>query len=455
MDPNLQGLMIDDLARGRRPLELEDLIGRPLKARRDGARKATSDSWTVVSTGSAGAASRSLLYPIASQPTVTPLLMTGTSTAGSQYTRATQTLSPGIVARKLAISVPIFVPDYTKVASITVSVSYDGFASTSWSTVYTPEFSGKHVVGLSARIVQGLAGGLQYTTGYAAGTETAFTSLRYQVTWASGVTGAVAFGDPFVNVTDRAQILFTVDDGQATIMRQLDSSLPWSPWEYAVSKNVPLTFFLIYSLIGTANYLAASDIDQILAAGHCVCPHGATSLASLADDTTRRADVAANIAGLAALGVPDRMLRASYAYPNGVFEVSAGDTSIMQILRDNGIRSARTASRRASIPNHVAPHRQYHLPILGHYTDIGGGGETTTTSLAKMRDLVETGGTGIYTFHKFVNGTPVDTLEIQFSEWRTLIDAAAAYREAGVADVITMLDLATLYYGSAPTSNTP
>lgn len=426
-----------------------------MKSRRPPNATLTGSSWTLATTATGASATKVSTYPIPSQPSVTPLLLTGTSTGAGQYVRATHTLSPGITSRKLAISIPVFIPDYTKVASITISVSYDAFASTSWNTVYTPEFSGNHVIGLSARIVQGLAGGLQYTTGTGATTETPFTSLRYQVTLATSVTGSVSFGDPVINAADTAELLVTVDDGDASFMRQLDSALPWSPFEYLVNRNVPATNFLIYSLIGTAGYLSATDVAQLLAAGHCVCPHGATSMASLADDAARRADVLANINGLLSFGVPDEMVRAMYAYPNGVFEVSAGDTSIMQILRDNRIRSARTASRRATSPNHVAPHRQYHTPIIGHYTDVGGGGETTAITKARVRDLVETGGTGVLTFHKFVVGSPTVDIEIQLSEFISLIDDIVAYRNAGALSTITAMDFANAHFLTPPSSNTP
>lgn len=415
----------------------------------------TSDSWTVTQTASAPSAVRSNAYPIPIQRNVTPLLVGGTSSGAGQYVRATQVLPRAIVNRKLAISVPVFVPDYTKVASIIISVSDDAFASTSWSVTYTPEFSGLHVVGLSARIVQGLAGGLQWTTANGATVEDVLTSLRYQVTLASSVTGSVAFGDPVVGAVGRANVMIAVDDGEASFMRQVDSTVPYSAFDYLIARDIPSTSFLVSALVGTAGYVTANDVRTMLAAGHCVCPHGAASLASLADDAARRADVASNIAGLAAMGVPMRMLRSMYAYPSGIFEVSAGDTSIMQILRDNGIRAARTAARRSSMPMQVGAHRQYHLNILGHYTDVGGGGETTTETQALIRDLVETGGSGIVLFHKFVSGAAADTLEVQLSEFVKIVDTIAAYRNDGVLDVVTAESLADAYFPTAPVSNTP
>lgn len=425
------------------------------KARRPPVQVSTNGTWTIANTATVVTSARSNQYPIPSQPKVTPLLLSGTSSGAGQYVRATQTLSPGITSRKIAISVPVFIPDYTKIASITISVSYDGFTSTSWAVVYTPEFSGNHVIGLTSRIVQGLAAGLQWTTGNGATTETPFTSVRYQVTLATSVTGSVSFGEPVINTADQAQLMISVDDGESLFMRQLDSALPWSPFEYMVSNGIPSTQFLVPSLLNTAGYYSTTDVQQLLAAGHCICPHGATSLASLANDAARRADVASNIEGLRALGVPDKMLSAMYAYPNGVFEVSAGDLTIMQILRDFGFRAARTASRRATVPNHVAPHRQYHIPIIGHYTEVGGGGETTAITQARIRDLVETGGTGVLTFHKFIVGVPTVDLEIQMSAFQTIIDDVAGYRNDGVLATVTALDLANQYYTQAPTSNTP
>ena len=272
------------------------------------------------------------------------------------------------------------------------------------------------------------------------------------MTMATSVTGAqAAFGDPIVNAGDVARLAVCVDDGEALIMRQLDSSLPWSPFEYAVQAGVPFTHFLIPALLNTNGYLSTTDVQQILAAGHCIGPHGQTSLASFGSDAARRQDIESNISGLLALGVPREMLYSAYAYPSGVFEVTAGDTSIQAMLADIGIRSARTASRRATVPNHTIPHRQYHIPIIGHYTDVGGGGETTAITLARIRDLVETGGTATLLFHKFTLGIPVSDLEIQFSEFRAIMDAIAAYRDAGSLLPVTMMDVANDYYLAPPT----
>ena len=420
-----------------------------------GVRVPTTGTWTTTQTASSPSVTRSSTYPIKCQPGIVPTLISGTSSGAGQYVRVTQTLARPLVDRKQRISVPIFIPDYTKVASVTISASADAFVTTSWSVQYAPEFSGLHMVGLSSRIVQGLAGGQQWTTGNGASAEAALTSLRYQVTLATSVTGSVAFGDPIVSAEDRAQIMVAFDDGEASFMRQVDSSLPWSAFDYAVAKGVPTTSFLISSLIGTAGYLMANDVTRLLAAGHCVCPHGLTSMAALADDAARRADVAANISGLSALGVPDRMLRAMYAYPAGVFEVSAGDTSIVQILRDNNIRTARTAARRASIPLHAGAHRRYHLPILGHYTEVGGGGETNAQTIAKIRDLAETGGLGVVLFHKVVSGAAADTLEIQLTNYMAIIDAIAAWRDAGSMDPVTALTVADQHFPGVGDSNTP
>jgi hypothetical protein len=407
-------------------------------------------TWAVTQTATVPSAVRSNSFPIRTQPGVTPLLITGTSTAGSQYVRVTQALASSFVNREVAVTVPVFIPDYTKVASVSILLSSDGFASKFWQTVYTPEFSGLHMIGLSERITQGIAGGQQYTGSGSIGTEEAITNIRIQMTLANTVTGSISVGQPIVGAKKRAQVLMSVDDGEALIMRRLDSNFPWSPYEYATRSGIKLSFFLIPALLNTANYLTTSDVARIVADGHRVYPHGAASLAGLASDAARRADVEANIAGLAALGISRADLLKCYAYPNGIFEVSAGDTSIFQIMRDAGFVLARTAARRAQIPVQCGFHRQYTMPILGYYEDVGGGGETAAEVLKLVNDLVVCGGLGVFTFHKFVVGTPTVDLEIQQSQFITLCDQLVGHMNGGALESVTPHDLVSEYGLAVP-----
>jgi len=409
-------------------------------------------TWAVTQTASSPSAVRSSTYPIRTQPGVTPLLVTGTSTAGSQYVRVTQALASSFVNREVAVTIPVFIPDHTKVASVSILLSSDNFASKFWQAVYTPEFSGLHMIGLSERITQGLAGGQQYTGSGGIGTEEAITNIRIQMTLANTVTGSISIGQPIVGAKKKAQILMSVDDGEALIMRRLDSALPFSPYEYATRCGIKLSFFLIPALLNTANYLTTADVARIVADGHRVYPHGASDLSGLASDAARRADVEANIAGLEALGITRSDLLKCYAYPNGVYEVSSGDTSIFQIMRDAGFVLARTASRRAQIPVQCGFHRQYTLPILGYYEDIAAaGGETAAEAVKLINDLVMVGGLGVFTFHKFVVGTPTVNLEIKQSEFITMCDQIADNMNGGALESVTPHDLVTEYGLSVPT----
>lgn len=408
-------------------------------------------TWAVTQTAAGGAAVLSSAYPIRTQPGVTPLLVSGTSNAGSQYVRVTQALASSFINRDVAVTVPVFIPDYTKVTQIAILLSSDGFASKFWQTYYTPEFSGLHMIGLSERITQGIAGGQQYTGAGSIGTEEAITHVRIQMTLANTVSGSISIGQPIVGAKKKAQILMSVDDGEALIMRRLDSNLPWSPYEYATRSGIKLSFFLISSLLNTAGYLTTADVARIVADGHRVYPHGAASLAGLANDAARRADVEANIAGLEALGIGRSDLLKCYAYPNGVYEVSSGDTSIFQIMRDAGFVLARTAARRAQIPVQCGFHRPYMLPILGYYEDVGGGGETAAEAVKLVNDLVVVGGLGVFMFHKFVVGTPVSDLEIQQSQFITLCDQLVGHMNGGALESVTPHDMVTEYGLSVPT----
>lgn len=425
----------------------------------EGARKAASagtrmdilgSSWTLAKTASAGSAVLSNTYPIRTQPDITPLLLSGTSTAGSQYVRITQALASSVINREIAITVPIFIPDHTKVSQIGILLSSDGFAAKSWSTYYTPEFSGLHMVGLSERITQGLAGGLQYSGAGGIGTEETITHLRIQMTLANTVSGAISIGQPILGARSPAKIMLPVDDGDSSIMRRLDSALPWSAYEYATRCGIKMSFFLIYDRLNTAGYFTTADVMRILADGHAVFPHGESSLASLANDAARRADVEHNIAGLASLGIARTDLLDCYAYPNGVFETSAGDTSIFQLLHDAGFRLARTAARRAQIPIQCGFHRPYTLPILGYYEDVGGGGETASEAVKLINDLHVCGGLGIFTFHQFTAGAPATDIQVQQSTFVGMCDQIFGHISGGGMESVTPHDLCADYELSTP-----
>lgn len=411
-------------------------------------------TWTVTQTASAPSVTASS-GQITAQPGGGTVRIAGTASVAGQYVRATGALPASFVSRGMEVSVPVFIPDYTKVQSITVAFSSDAFASKQLYCQYTPEFSGLHFVGLNDRFIQGVAGGQLYqAVGGEVSDGTTFTHCRLQLTMNTGST-FVYFGKPVIGARKRARIMLTVDDGESWIMQKLDSTRPYSVFQYCQATGIKMTHFLIYSLIGTAGYHTVQDVQRILDAGHQICPHGATSLAGLANDAARRADVQANINGLKSLGVPESMLLDCYAYPNGVFEVSAGDTTIMQILRDFGFRTARTASRRAFVPIDAGVHRQYHLPILGHYTDIGGGGETEAETLQLLEDLCASGGLGIEVFHKFSLATPTDVLQTKYSSMLLFLDRIRSYINAGSMVSITPSDLVREFNLTVPATNTP
>ena len=416
----------------------------------------SSITWTVTQTADAPSVSPSA-GQITAQPGGGTVRAAGTASADGQYVRMTGALVSPIKSRGMEVCVPVFIPDYTKVQTITVAFSSDGFATKQLYATYTPEFSGLHFVGLTDRLVQGVAGGQLYQSiGGEVSDGTTFTHCRLQLTLKNGAAGTEAyFGDAVIGARSPARIMLSIDDGDSDIVRRLDATRPYSVFQYLQTTGLKMTYFLVPSLIGTPGYLTAEDVQRILLAGHQICPHGVASLASLADDAARRADIRSNIDGLVALGVPESMLLDCYAYPSGVFEVSSGDTSIMQMLRDFGFRMARTASRRAYVPLDAGVHRQYHLPILGHYTNIGGGGETESTTLQILEDLCSTGGLGVELFHKFSFGTPTDILETKYSTMLLILDRIRGYVDSGAMVSVTPADVVREFGLSVPGTNTP
>lgn len=431
------------IIRGVNPSLMQSDVARQLSV--------VGNAWTVVGTAGTPTFAQDASKTIECQPGVVPLVCRGSASADGQYVRATTTI-PSTTSSDISISVPVYIEDYTKIQNIQVLVSKDGFATTSWATTYSVSQAGNmaanglQIVGINERI-SGLAAGSQFTTGNGATTEDAFTSLRLQVNYLNGSAGsAVYFGNPVVNGKGRGRMTIEFDDGDASIFSRVDSSMAWNAIDYMYAKGLRGTFNLIYSRIGTAGYITENHVRKLMDMGHCICVHGDYSLASLANDSARRADVAANLNGLRSLGVPDDMLLAQYAFPNGVYENTPGDQSIIKIIQDYGFKSARGANRRSFEPNYAGYGYRWTGNILGHY-DAGyaGGAETVAIDKYRTDQLVSTGGLGRFLFHKIILSAFSANIQIKLSDFMLLCDYWAAYAAAGSLDIVTPQDNVTHY----------
>jgi len=418
----------------------------------------TGLTWTVTQTAGSPSAAKDATKVIASQPGVAPLVIRGSASADGQYVRATATI-PATSSSDLSISIPIHIEDYTKIQSVLIAFSKDGFATTQWYATHTVsqagnlDYNGEQILGLSERAAAtsvGFVSGMVWQQTGGGTTADSFTSIRIQVAFLNGSAGSgVWFGNPIINGKGRARLSIELDDGSSTIFQRVTAALPWNAVQYMYSKGLRATFNLIYSLIGTAGYITAADVGRLLDMGMHIGVHGATSLASLGNDAARRADILANYNGLLGLGVPSEMLLAHYAYPNGVYERTStpGDQEIITAVRELGFKTARTAARRQFQPNYAGYHCQYTENILGHY-DAGyaGGVETIAIDTARLRLLVSSGGFGTFLFHQFVDTTLSDNIQITLTDFITFIDLVSGFVQAGTLDVVTPMDNVA-YYG--------
>ncbi|HMU78544.1 MAG TPA: hypothetical protein PKA86_12070, partial [Bacteroidia bacterium] len=120
-------------------------------------------------------------------------------------------------------------------------------------------------------------------------------------------------------------------------------------------------------------------------------------------------------------------------YPNGAYEMTPGDDSIFQIMRDYGMKTARAVVRRTlndvstGAPNHLC------YQSLGHSHPA----ETGGLLLTRLDALAKVGGVMFNTFHQWAV-TPSASVECAIADWTAYVDKAALMQKRGQIDVVTV-----------------
>ena len=193
----------------------------------------------------------------------------------------------------------------------------------------------------------------------------------------------------------KARVIFTLDDGVDT-----QYSIAWAHASYgARDKGIPLTLYIVPSLLDTANYMTSAQVTEMWEAGCVVCLH----------DDTRWDNI-----GSAPDGVRDRIngLKNAYAawpgaldhasLPEGKYGQDAGADDPFDVF--DGIQAAGIKTARSTVKA-LQPVSSYGLP---HQLCINGINLNSGTTLADAKayiDLAITRGqTCIFYGHDFGSG---------------------------------------------------
>lgn len=211
----------------------------------------------------------------------------------------------------------------------------------------------------------------------------------------------------------RPTVILTMDDGWA-------SSYTIGHAE-AQKRGLPLTHYLIASLLNTANYITSAQAATMLAAGDYLGLHG------VARWDTNTALIASDAAALAALGIDTKHA----AYPEGQIGYGTDWQATETALTAVGVETARLAG--GASPT---------LRTVGDPLALTSYPLNNTMSLAQAKAAVDTaissGGTVIFYGHKF--DAAADSLTWVTSDWQSLLDYIKQKRIEGSLDVSTIAE---------------
>lgn len=323
-----------------------------------------------------------------------PTLRVTRATAGTSTVRILHAKTP-VLDRNGRVGVWVYVPDYTLLTAFAPKIALGddtfgtGYFQTYSFTDSDKQYNGWHFVSFSGADWTGVWGTPNWAT------QPVFQIWFDVIT--SSANATVYFDQWQIGWTGVPQIMITDDDGYANWFTR---GLPVLN-AYGLKSSASI----IGGLIGTNTTWAT---EQMLAdayyQGHELTPHGAQALSLLANEAAREADIQANRNYLTSRGYTKGS--DFYIYPNGVYQLSAGDQEIINILKRNGFKAARgTTSPRYARPAAGYADNRWLLPIIGMDTS------TSATTIKQRIDLgVANGGLMILMLHDIVlsGGSTVD-----------------------------------------------
>ena len=336
-----------------------------------------------------------------------------------------------------------YIHDYTKVSLITLylskDTSYTNFVTYTLNVAGTPALqrNGWH----EHEFTDGDAN-LSFTGG-TFGLATTITRWKCRVTSVASQQATVNWDAVWCDSASRPAVLITADDGYET----------WYADGLSVLDTYGLksTWYLIPSRLDTGGlYTTSRHVLTAYDNGHDIQVHGDNDLAAMSTAAEIRADVFSNQSGLEAL-VGSK--REHYCYPNGGYEISAGDETIRNVLVGLGIKTARTVDGIATPTGRLmTPYtlpfvggasggpwnypEMLRLPIIGHEGTYVN--DTPTNILARIDAAIKSRRTCVLMLHKV--GAGGTALEITSADLTTVIQGIYKRKQQGLIDVPTVSD---------------
>lgn len=330
-------------------------------------------------------------------------------------------VTPSVVSTG-RIGVWVYISNYTLLTNIVLKISHGDATFTNGAfQAYTfadadKQYNGWHFVAFDLAEFTGAYG----TPNWAA----TVSFIRVTITQNSA-TATTVYIDSIVHSWDaKGKVIITNDDGWAS---WFTSGIP-----VLDARNLKSTASIIAAHVDlNPSWVTSAQLAAAYNSGHDLCVHGATAMSGLADTQARINDVKSNKDFLDNAGYS----RGTdvYVWPNGVYQLSAGDQECINVLKAQGFVCARgTTSVRYYRHSVGQADNRWLIPIIGvdHLT--------TPATIAGYLDIAATRGvTCVLMYHEIVASGASAGTQRNLSDFTADMDAVKTRVDAGTLDCVT------------------
>lgn len=331
---------------------------------------------------------------------------------------------PNITVSNGRLGVWVYITDHTLLTSINFRVGH-GAASLTNGAFQTYSFSetdksynGWHFVGFNKSQYTGVYGTPDWSSHVG--------MVKLTIKQATDSPAYLYFDKLVAGWESKAKIVIMADDGRVS----------WFNYGIPILDSLGLksTAAIIGATIDSGGTIATSaQLASAYAAGHDLCPHGATALddVSFTSDAQRLSDVLANKSYLENRGYTRGA--SFYVYPNGKYRIPGNEQAIINVVKSAGIAAARTTSVPAYTNHGVGlSDKKYLLPVIGVFT------ETVADIKSRIDSAIEYGATCFLMYHSLVLTGAASSTDRNISDFVQEMEYIAAKRGAGLCDVVTV-----------------
>lgn len=281
---------------------------------------------------------------------------------------------------------------------------------------------------------------------------TLFTHIKIRGTPAAGQIVDFTLQRVIVNPKSKARIAICIDDGYNDVFARFLPLLE--------ARGLRCSLAIIPSMIGAAGYLSVADMQQIERNGHEIITHGpfvnsggGSLVSNHATDAAAVADAVLCRQTLIDLGfLGNERQRASYIWPQGVFQRTAGHTGILEGMLAAGFTNGRTVTRYLSHSHTLARSTRYGgllMPIAGHIRSAVSAADEDTVCNNTKTALTYAASNGLDTalmFHKMIADqttfAATSNNDIEVSRFVDIADHLVSLIAAGKAENVLFSDFA-------------